>query len=67
MNAYVPAPNHEKIWTVLAPEFGDDAGKSAVIVRVFYGLKSVFASFRTHLAQCMQELGYHPCDANPDL
>ena len=32
LNAYAMAPNHEKIWTVLGPEFGDDAGKSAIII-----------------------------------
>ena len=51
LNAYVTAPNHEKKWTVLGPEFGDDAGKSAMIVRALWGLKSAGASFRAHLAQ----------------
>ena len=27
LNAYVTAPNHEKIWTVLGQEFGDDVGE----------------------------------------
>ena len=27
LNVYVLAPNREKIWTVLSPKFGDDAGK----------------------------------------
>ena len=31
----------------------DDVGKSALIVRAFYGLKSAGASFRAHLAQSM--------------
>ena len=57
-NAYVMAPNCEKILTVLGPEFGDDAGKSAIIVRALYKLKSAGASFWAHLAQCMWELGY---------
>ena len=61
------APNHEKIWTVLGPEFGDNAGKSAVIVRVLYGLESAGAPFWAHLAQCMWELGYCFCDADPNL
>ena len=26
LNGYVMAPNREKIWTLLGPEFGDDAG-----------------------------------------
>jgi hypothetical protein len=39
-NAYLTDPITEKIWTVLGLEFGDDAGKQALIVHVFYGLKS---------------------------
>ena len=34
VNAWVTASNHEKIWTILGPEFGDNAGKSATIVRM---------------------------------
>ena len=67
LNTYVIAPNREKIWTVLGLEFGDSAGKSVMIVRALYGLKSAGASFRAHLAQCMQELGYQSCDTDPDL
>ena len=49
-NAYLTAPVSEKIWTVLGPEFGDDQGKRAIVVRALYGLKSAGASFRNHLA-----------------
>ena len=66
-NAYMMASNREKIWTVLDPEFRDNAGKSAVIVRVLYSLKSACASLKAYLAQCMQDLGYQSCDADPDL
>jgi hypothetical protein len=48
-NAYLPAPITEKVWTVLGPEFGDDAGKRALIVRALYGLKSAGAALRNHL------------------
>ena len=67
LNAYVMVSNHEMIWTALGSEFGDDAGKSAVVVRGLYGLKSAGASFRAHLAQCMWELGYCSCNADSDL
>ena len=67
LNAYVMAPIQENIWTVLGPEFGDDGGKSAIIVRAIYGLKSADASFREHHAQYMQKLGYQSCDADLDL
>ena len=33
LNAYVQAPVTEKVWTMLGPEFGKDARKSAVIGR----------------------------------
>ena len=31
LNAYVQAPVTEKVWTTLGPEFGKDAGKTAVL------------------------------------
>ena len=66
-NAYITAPCTEKIWTVLGPEFGPDAGKSAIVVRALYGLKNAGASFCNHLADCMTLLGFTPCLADPDL
>ena len=48
-NAYITAPCAEKIYTVLGPEFGPDAGKRAFVVRALYGLKSAGASFRNIL------------------
>ena len=50
LNASVSAPNHGKIWTVLCPKFGGNAGMSAILVRALYGLKSAGASFMAHLA-----------------
>jgi hypothetical protein len=67
MNAYITAPTKEKIWTTLGPEFGNDEGKKAIIVRALYGLKSSGAAFRNHLAECMYNLGYKSCLADPDL
>jgi hypothetical protein len=37
-NAYLTAPITEKVWNVLGPELGDDAGKRVLIVRALYGL-----------------------------
>jgi hypothetical protein len=66
-DSYLTAPLTEKVWTVLGPEFGDDAGKRALIVRALYGLKSSGAAFRNHLAECMKQLGCHPCRDDRDL
>ena len=67
MNAYVTAPVTEKIWTTLGPEWGENAGKKAIIVRALYGLKSSGAAFRSHLAACMRHCGYVSSKADPDL
>jgi hypothetical protein len=67
LNAYITAPVAEKIWTILSPEFGNDCGKTAIIVRTLYGLKSAGAAFRAHLASFMRQLGYILCKADPDL
>ncbi len=45
LNAYITAPVKEKVWTILGPEFGHDAGKSAIIVCALYDLKSAGAAF----------------------
>ena len=55
-NAYVNAPVTEKIRTKLGEEFGDDSGKKAIIVWVFYVLKFSGAAFRNHLAKCMRHI-----------
>ena len=39
LNTYVMEPNCEKIWTLLGLEFGDGAGKSAIVVRAYMGLR----------------------------
>ena len=49
LSAYIIAPVKEKVWTILGPEFGLDSGKSAIIVRALYGLKSAGAAFQARL------------------
>ena len=67
LNAYVQTPVTEKVWTTLGPEFSKDTRKTAVIVRTLYGLKWTGAAFWSHLAQCMESLGYQSCKGDPDL
>jgi hypothetical protein len=66
-NAYLTAPITEKVWTVLGTEFGDDAGKRALIVRAIYCPKPAGAAFRNHLASCMDHLKWKTCLADRDL
>ncbi len=67
LSAYITAPVKEKVWTILGPEFGNNSGKSAIIVHALYGLKSAGASFQTHRASFMHQMGYTSCKADPDL
>ena len=57
----------EKILTKLGEEFGADAGKKSIIVRALYGLKSSGDAFHNQLADCMRNIGYASCLADPDL
>ena len=66
-NAYLTAPCSEKVHTTLGTEFGENKGKTAIIVRALCGLASSRASFRNHLADCMHHLGYKSGLADPDL
>ena len=66
-NAYIKAPCGEKVYTILGPEFVPYKGKLAVIFWALYGLKSSGASFRNHMADCMDHMGYKLLLADPDL
>jgi hypothetical protein len=66
-NAYLTAPITEKVWTVLGPEFGEDSGKRALIVRALCGLKSAGSAFRNHMESCMDHLGWKPYLDDRDL
>ena len=57
LNAYITAPFMELIWNTLGTEFGDDQGKTEIVVHAFYGLKSSDADFHKHLGKCMSVLG----------
>ena len=54
-NAYLTAPCGEKIIFTCGPEFGsENKGKTAVVVRALYGLRSSGSAFRNHLDSCME-------------
>ena len=53
MNTYVNGPITEKIWTIIRPEFNENARKVALIVRYNYGIKSAFYISRNHLLGSM--------------
>lgn len=66
-NAYLNAPTSEKVWTTCGMEFGQDAGKPALIVRALYGLRSAGKSFRSHARGVLESAGFKGCLADPDV
>ena len=66
-NAYLTAPNKEKIFVNAGPEFGSNEAKLFIVERALYGLKSAGASFRQYLAGKIYDLGFKPSPADPDV
>ncbi len=66
-NAYLNAKTQEKVFIITGPEFGEDAGKVALIVRALYGLKSSGAAWHAHFAEHLTDMGFTPCKSDPDV
>ena len=66
-NAYLTAPCREKICIIAGPEFGSEKGKTMIVVRALYGLKSSGAAFRAFLAEKLHDIGFKPSLADPDV
>jgi hypothetical protein len=66
-NAYLNAPNREKVYSITGPEFGSRIGETVIITQALYDLKSAGAVWRSHLANSLVSLGYKSCLADPDL
>lgn len=66
-NAYLTAPNREKVYIKAGPEFGDEEGLWMLVVRALYGLRGAGASFRAYLASKLHDMGFVPCVADPDV
>ena len=66
-NAYLNAPNKEKIWTVAGHEFGTDKGAVFIISQALYGLKSARAAWRTSFTQAPTQLEFQPTCGDSDV
>jgi hypothetical protein len=65
--AYVQATSLVKYFAVAGDEFGDDKGKTALIARALYGLKSLGASWRAHIAHTLTDMNFTPSHGDPDV
>jgi hypothetical protein len=66
-NAYLEELTSEKVFIIGGPEFGDLEGHILVIHKALYGLKSSGLRWHERLADCLREMGFFPCKAEPDI
>jgi hypothetical protein len=67
-NAYLQAPAREKVHTTAGPEFGPNhVGKTVIIARAMYGLKSSGAAWHAQLSQTLHDMNFKPSPADPDV
>ena len=58
-NAYLYAPTTEKVLCILKDGFGpENKGKTAIIVRALYGLKSSGCAWRKHFAETLYDMHF---------
>ena len=66
-NAFLSAPCAEHVCFRAGPEFGDKEGQWVKVVRNLYGLVSASASFARHRNEVLANMGFVPCEADPDV
>ena len=66
-NAYLEAKTKERSYIIAGPEFGERAGHILIIHKALYGLRSSGLRWHEKFADCLRELGFTPCRAEPDI
>ncbi len=66
-NAFLTAPYKEKCWMIAGPELGPEEGKTRLVVKALYGLKSASLSFRGYMAEKLTEMAFLSTMADPDV
>ena len=66
-NAFVTAPNLEKVYTRAGPEFGAREGQFMYILKALYGLRSASRAFRLYFADFLRKFGFRPSLYDKDV
>jgi hypothetical protein len=66
-NAYLEAITDELVYIIAGPEFGELEGHILLIHKALYGLRSSGARWHDTFADCIRELQFSPCKAEPDI
>jgi hypothetical protein len=65
--AYLTAKCRERIYVKAGPEFGSEQDSIMIVKMALYGLKSSGAACHSKLAGVLDNLGYRPSYADPDV
>ncbi len=66
-NAYLEAETQEKVFVVAGLEFGKVEGHTLVIVKALYSLCTSGLRWHECLADCLRDMGFQPCKAEPNI
>ena len=66
-NAYLEAETKEKVCIVAGEEFGDLSGHLLIIRKTLYGLRTSGLRWHDKFSDCLRELDFVPCKAEPDI
>jgi hypothetical protein len=66
-NAYLEAMTSEKVYIIAGPEFGELEGHILVISKALYGLRTSGARWHDKFADCLRDLSFQQCKAEPDI
>ena len=66
-NAYLEAKTKEKVHIIAGSAFNALEGHSFVISKALYGLRSSGLCWHEQFSDCLRDLGFTPCKAEPDI
>jgi len=66
-NAYLEAFTSERVYIIAGSEFKGLEGHILIISKALYGLRSSGPRWHDRFSDCIRELGFFPCKAEPDI
>jgi hypothetical protein len=66
-NAYLEAYTTKKVYIIAGSKFGEREGHMLIISKALYSLRSSGGRWYDRFANCIRELGFFPCRAEPDI
>ena len=66
-NAYLEARTKERLYIEAGSEFGELEGHFLIIHKALYGLRTSGLRWHERFADCLRDLGFFPCKAEPDI